>query len=267
MTKQPPYATTRLSKLCRWIVTLGVMKLALLTGLLMPDVYLDKSAGGLLALAAGPFSTSPERPQTASRLERQASTPAFGLADDLLPVVPAPVSPASTGSAASGDGLTPPPPRINPGQSSPFAQPLPEYTRPDEARPGVPPAPSIKPIVPRDSAARSQEEFSRRERELLALRQQMDSRLDELKKIEGNVQTMLKQADTGQDEKMRHLVDVYTNMKAKQAAEVLTNLEERIAVKILSGMRGRQAGEILTYMRADKAAKLSEALTRTQLPQ
>ena len=120
--------------------------------------------------------------------------------------------------------------------------------------------------MPRDSAAGVQGELNRRERDMLALRQQMDSRLDELKKIEGNVQTMLQQADTTKNEKMRHLVDVISNMKAKAAAEVLTTMEERIAVSILTGMRGRQAGEILTYMRPDKAAKLSEALSRTQLP-
>ena len=44
-------------------------------------------------------------------------------------------------------------------------------------------------------------------------------------------------------------------------------LTARIAVKILAGMRGKQAGEILTYMRAEPAAKLSELLSRTQLPE
>ena len=262
MTKQARFATKlRLSRLCRWILTLGVMKLALLTGLLIgPDVYRDKSIGGLLALAANPFSASPERAETASRIERPATVPAFGLVADQAAATAAPAA------ALPDAGLNPPAPRINPGQTSPFAQPLPEYIRPDAVTPGAAPAPTIKPVTPRDSAAQAQEELSRRERDLLALRQQMDSRLDELKKIEGSVQTMLQQADTTQNEKMRHLVDVYSNMKARQAAEVLTKLEERIAVSILSGMRGRQAGEILTYMRADKAAKLSEALTRTQLP-
>ncbi len=67
------------------------------------------------------------------------------------------------------------------------------------------------------------------------------------------------------DEKLRHLVDVYSNMKPKQAAEVLATLDERIAVKILAGMRGKQAGEVLSYMQAAPAAKLSELLSRTQI--
>ena len=136
MTKQPQCATKlRLSRLCRWILTLGVMKLALLTGLLIiPDLDRYTITGSLTALAANPFSTSPERPETESRLERP-SVPAFGLAggQGSVPAAPTPNAsgpnaPAPTGSAlvSTGSGLTPPAPRINPGQASPFAQPLPE---------------------------------------------------------------------------------------------------------------------------------------------
>jgi Uncharacterized conserved protein len=77
---------------------------------------------------------------------------------------------------------------------------------------------------------------------------------------------MLKDAQQVQDEKLRHLVDVYSNMKAKQAGQVLETLDERTAVRILAGMRGRQAGEILNNITPEKAARLSEMLTRMQLP-
>ena len=55
-------------------------------------------------------------------------------------------------------------------------------------------------------------------------------------------------------------------MKAKQAGQVLETLDERTAVRILAGMRGRQAGEILNNITPEKAARLSEMLTRMQLP-
>lgn len=222
------------------------MKLALLCGLFIsPDMLRVEPSHVSEAMAANPFATSPPPKMEQHAPVTKNEIPAFGLAAN-QPNIPAP--------------------RVQPGQASPFAQPLPQYTRPDEATQVAPPSPSITPIVPRDSTSYKQEELNRRERELLALQEQMKSRLDELKKIEGNVQTMLQEADTSQNEKIRHLIDVYSNMKARQAAEVLSTLDERIAVSILSGMRGRQAGEILTYMQPQKAAKLSEALTRTQLP-
>lgn len=110
------------------------------------------------------------------------------------------------------------------------------------------------------------EELRRREQELKELESRIDAKLKRLSELEKKLQTMLDEADVLKDKKLRHLVDVYSNMKAKQAADVLETLDQDIAVKILAGMRGRQAGEILTNVQADKAAQLSEALTKLQTP-
>ena len=110
------------------------------------------------------------------------------------------------------------------------------------------------------------EELERRELALKTLEQQVDAKLAQLQEMQSKVEQMLAEAKETRDAKLRHLIDVYTNMKAKQAAAVIETLNEDIAVKILAGMRGRQAGEILTYVQAEKAAKLSERLTRMQVP-
>ena len=123
-----------------------------------------------------------------------------------------------------------------------------------------------KPPLTSESLLRRQEELNLHEQDLRQLERQIDAKLTELQTLETRLQTMLKEADASRDEKLRHLVDVYTNMKARQAAEVIQTLDQGIAVKILSNMRGRQAGEILTFVRPEIAAKLSEALTRVQLP-
>lgn len=111
-----------------------------------------------------------------------------------------------------------------------------------------------------------EEDLASRERSLKALEQSLDDKLVELKTLEKRIQAMLDQADVLKDEKLKHLVDVYSNMKSKQAAAVLETLDDALAVKILSGMRGRTAGEILSNVRADRAAVLTEALTRLQVP-
>lgn len=110
------------------------------------------------------------------------------------------------------------------------------------------------------------EELERRELALKTLEQQVDAKLAQLQETQVKLEQMLTEAKETRDAKLRHLIDVYTNMKAKQAAAVIETLNEEIAVKILAGMRGRQAGEILTYVQAEKAAKLSERLTRMQVP-
>lgn len=116
------------------------------------------------------------------------------------------------------------------------------------------------------SLRRKEEELARKEQALRELERELDMRLRRMNELEANLKLMLDKADTVKDEKLRHLVDVYANMKAKQAAAALEQLQQDIAVRILSGMRGRQAGEIMSNMSAEKAATLSEALTKLQIP-
>ena len=118
----------------------------------------------------------------------------------------------------------------------------------------------------RETLERRQSELDNRQEELNAMEARVNDKLEEMQALEGRIKMMLKDAQTLQDEKLRHLVDVYTNMKPKQAAQVLETLNEQTAVRILAAMRGRQAGEILTNVTPEKAAKLSEMLTKMQLP-
>jgi flagellar motility protein MotE (MotC chaperone) len=106
--------------------------------------------------------------------------------------------------------------------------------------------------------------LDKREAELRVLEMELDDKLKNLKALEVRMQKLIDSAGAIQDEKMVHLVNVYSNMKPKQAAQVLETLDEPIAVRILAGMSGRKAGEILSSVRADRAAALSEALTRLQ---
>jgi flagellar motility protein MotE (MotC chaperone) len=108
--------------------------------------------------------------------------------------------------------------------------------------------------------------LDRKEKELKQLEKELDQKLNKMKKTEQRLKQLIEEADALKDEKIKHLVDVYANMKPKRAAQVLETISEDIAVKILSGMRGRQAGEILSHVNSKKAATLSEALTEMQTP-
>jgi len=100
--------------------------------------------------------------------------------------------------------------------------------------------------------------------DLRTLELELDAKLKNLRELELKMQTLIDSASNIRDERMQHLIDVYSNMKPKQAAQVLGTLEESIAVRILAGMSGRKAGEILSSVQPNRAAKLSEALTRLQ---
>lgn len=249
MTKQQRFVSRlQLSRICHWILTLGALKLGILAFLMLVPVSKDN-----------------QKDQIDPAVATNQTSAGQSLVGMLNQSVPVRGQVAHAAGVSEAQPVTVPAPKIPSGQSaSPYAQS--SALRPDEATTTPALAPKISPFVPRDSAQRKQEELNRREQELLALQQQMENRLDELHTLEGKIQDMLKQANTVQDDKLKHLIDVYSNMKAKQAAAVLSTLDERIAVRILAGMRGKQAGEILTYMQAEPAAKLSELLSRTQLP-
>jgi flagellar motility protein MotE (MotC chaperone) len=111
-----------------------------------------------------------------------------------------------------------------------------------------------------------QDELDQREQALKSLETDLNARVAKLKNMEASIKTLLEEAKGIKDQKLKHLIDVYSNMNAKQAAKVLETLDNNIAVKILAGMRGRQAGEVLNNMEAKKAAGLTEMLTKVQLP-
>lgn len=231
MKRQPSGSGLRLSRLCRWLVFVAAIKLSLLLGLALD-----------LPEMLRPFF---EDARTSVATITSPHAPADALPQQVLPAD----APAARGKASA------------PGMGVAMAA----ETTPPPATQTDPPAPAGD-LMNRETLQRKQEELSRREQELRQLQHQVDTRLEELQSLESKLQTMIKEAQGMKDDKFRHLVDVYTNMKAKQAAAVLETLDERIAVKILAGMRGRQAGEILTFVDAKKAARLSEALTRMQLP-
>ena len=140
------------------------------------------------------------------------------------------------------------------------------FAQEDEAKEAKPEKAPAKAPLDHKALQKRQEELDRHEQSLRALEKDLDAKLTRLQELEARLGRMIEKADALKDKKLRHLVDVYSNMKAKQAAEVLQTLDEKIAVKILAGMRGRTAGEILTFVNAEKAARLSEALTKMQSP-
>lgn len=111
-----------------------------------------------------------------------------------------------------------------------------------------------------------QQELQRREKSLQELKQELDKKLARQEDLKTRLEEIIEEARVLKNEKIKHLVDVYSNMQPEQAARVLETLDQTIAVKILAGMRGRTAGEILSFVQAEKAARLSEDLTDFQTP-
>lgn len=128
-----------------------------------------------------------------------------------------------------------------------------------------------KDIVPINTTKKLQEiqkredALAKKEAELRALEKTINTKLQTIETTQSKVTQLLEDLKRLKDERFKHLIDVYSNMKPQQAASVLQTVDSAIAVKILAGMKGKKAGEILSFIEAQKAAQFSEALTRIQL--
>lgn len=78
-------------------------------------------------------------------------------------------------------------------------------------------------------------------------------RRDISSKLEGRVQQ--------DEESVKKLVDVYSNMKPQSAAQVIATLDDELAIHILKRMKKQDAGNILNFMSPQKAKALSEKYT------
>ena len=147
-----------------------------------------------------------------------------------------------------------------------LGDPVPALAQQPAAPAKAPEKPAAAPTPDAQALLKRQEELDQREQSLKTLEADLNTRMAKLKEMETSVKAMLDEAKGIKDQKLKHLIDVYSNMNAKQAAKVLETLDNTIAVKILAGMRGRQAGDVLNNMEAKKAASLTEMLTKLQLP-
>ena len=259
MKQQPCASSRRPSKLCRLLLCVFTVKLALL-GLMLFDPALPDMRSLIPGLS----------PAT----EAVSGGVALAATGDGAAGAP-PAVPTTVPSTLPSIGAQTQVPQT--GQNGPQNTGMPSAASQQQQRtlPGINsnPAPAVQggasgteASVTLDSLARRQEELGRKEQELRVLEGEINAKLEQLQMLENRLAAMIRDAEETKDAKFRHLVDVLSNMKAKQAAAVLETLDQKIAVRVLSGMRGRQAGEILTFVRPEVAAHLTEALARMQLP-
>ena len=108
----------------------------------------------------------------------------------------------------------------------------------------------------------------KKEQELAPLQAEVDTKIEQLNELQTTLTAMAKdiaeKEQTLQDERINHLVTLYSNMDASKAAKIMDKLSLDIVVKILANMKGKSAGQILAAMNTDKGAVISESLSKME---
>jgi flagellar motility protein MotE (MotC chaperone) len=109
---------------------------------------------------------------------------------------------------------------------------------------------------------------ARKEQQLAPLQADVDAKISQLNELQTKLTAMareLAEKEQGaKDEKITHLVSLYSSMDAGKAAKILDKLDTDIVVRILANMKGKSAGLILAAMSADKGAIISQKLSEAE---
>jgi len=129
--------------------------------------------------------------------------------------------------------------------------------------------------------AKRKERLNDEEYRLKLLKEQIESKIEELKKIRSEISKHKKSmamhrqkpvqskekksrgkvADKSED-KMGQLARIYEATPPEQAGPLLERLDAKIAAMILMRMNERRAGKILGFIEPTKAAKISEEMVK-----
>lgn len=106
-----------------------------------------------------------------------------------------------------------------------------------------------------------------REDLLTAAEARVDGKIDQLKKLQSDIQALLGQRDAQEEQQVQSLVKTYASMKPKDAARIFNSLDNSVLIAVAQEMKPDVLGAILAAMEPEQAQKLTVKLAdRLKLP-
>ena len=105
-------------------------------------------------------------------------------------------------------------------------------------------------------------DLAKKREELLAIQKEIENKIAELTQLRNEIKDMMARKETVEQDKIKHLIKVYSAMKPQKAASLVEKLDMTFTIELLSRMKGEVVGNILSFVNVEKAAKISEALAQ-----
>ena len=120
----------------------------------------------------------------------------------------------------------------------------------------------------RNRIDQQESEVELRENLLQATERRIDEKIEELKRIEQTITSLVQTYDEQQENKLKSLVKIYETMKPKSAAAIFETLEMSILLDVVERMREPKLALILQSLSAERAKEITTELrARRQLPE
>ncbi|MBL26848.1 MAG: hypothetical protein CMM50_04755 [Rhodospirillaceae bacterium] len=103
-------------------------------------------------------------------------------------------------------------------------------------------------------------ELELREQMIRAAEHTLESKIDEWKLLKTEVEGLLREYDTQQDEDLKRLAAYYERMKPKDAARIFNELEMKELLAIVERMKDSKASAVIAEMDTGKATSLTTEL-------
>lgn len=112
----------------------------------------------------------------------------------------------------------------------------------------------------RESLDARQRDLDLRENMIKAAEGRIDKKIAEMKSLQANVESMLKQVDDQDDGKMKSLVKIYENMKPKDAARIFEQLDMPILLGVITRMKEQKVAPVMEAMDPSVAKTITDAI-------
>jgi flagellar motility protein MotE (MotC chaperone) len=111
------------------------------------------------------------------------------------------------------------------------------------------------------------EQLDQRELLLKATEQRVQEKIDQLQKMQAQLDAALGKVDEQEEERLQSVVHIYETMKPQEAATIFDKLEQPVLMQVLTRMKDKAVAAILPHLDGDKARAITIALAeKKQLP-
>ena len=180
------------------------------------------------------------------------------------PAVSAPTAPASSATPAANPAA--------PATSAPVGGTTPAASAaPEEKKPFDPLSLTHEEIKVLESLSQRRDEIDQREatiktREqvLSTMEDKIAKKLEDLKKLKGDIQSLVKSHDDAEKAKLTNLVKIYESMKPKEAAPIMAQLPLGVLLDVLTQMKPSKVSAIMANMDPAVASAITTELARQQ---
>lgn len=167
--------------------------------------------------------------------------------------------PAGKGSAPAAQPAAPVAVGAAPAKQPEEVSNIPEYT---DAELQVLQALSSR----RESLERRSASLDEREALLKAAEQRIEAKVQELKQLQGSMESLIRRYDEEEDARKKSLVKIFETMKPAEAARIFEQMDLPVLIDILERMKERNAAPVLAQMHPARAKQVTAELARRRQP-